>query len=72
ENVGGYDGEGKGYKYEVKEEGVDGYEREVDGYEIRNRKVGERKVEGRKRWKEDKGKDGGEMIKVDVVEKGKV
>ncbi|OOR15177.1 hypothetical protein BW892_30090, partial [Bacillus cereus] len=43
-----YDAEGKAYKYEVKEQAVDGYQTEVNGYDITNTKVGKTKVEGTK------------------------
>ncbi|PEE04776.1 hypothetical protein COF63_14120 [Bacillus pseudomycoides] len=34
-----YDAEGKAYKYEVKEQPVNGYESEVHGYDITNTKI---------------------------------
>ncbi|WP_459502034.1 Cna B-type domain-containing protein, partial [Bacillus sp. C1] len=34
-----YDAEGKAYKYEVKEQPVDGYKSEVNGYDITNTKI---------------------------------
>ncbi|MBJ8194261.1 Cna B-type domain-containing protein, partial [Bacillus cereus] len=34
-----YDAEGKAYKYEVKEQPVDGYKSEVHGYDITNIKI---------------------------------
>ncbi|PFJ00839.1 hypothetical protein COI88_22870 [Bacillus cereus] len=34
-----YDAEGKAYKYEVKEQPVDGYKSEVKGYDITNTKI---------------------------------
>ncbi|EJS62444.1 LPXTG-domain-containing protein cell wall anchor domain, partial [Bacillus cereus BAG2X1-1] len=36
-----YDAEGKVYKYEVKEQPVDGYKSEVKGYDITNTKIKE-------------------------------
>ncbi|WP_460292242.1 Cna B-type domain-containing protein, partial [Bacillus cereus] len=51
-----YDAEGKAYKYEVKEQPVDGYQTEVNGYDITNTKVGQTKVEGTKKWKDGDGK----------------
>ncbi|MFP3393505.1 Cna B-type domain-containing protein, partial [Brevibacillus sp. SIMBA_076] len=47
-----YDAEGNAYKYEVKEQAVDGYKSEVKGYDITNTKVGQTKVEGTKTWKD--------------------
>ncbi|WP_206772919.1 Cna B-type domain-containing protein, partial [Bacillus cereus group sp. N34] len=62
-----YDAEGKAYKYEVKEQAVDGYQTEVKGYDITNTKVGKTKVEGTKTWKDDNAKDRPTMIKVDLL-----
>ncbi|MEK5023049.1 MULTISPECIES: Cna B-type domain-containing protein [Bacillus] len=67
-----YDAEGNAYKYEVKEQPVDGYKSEVKGYDITNTKVGETKVEGTKTWKDDNAKDRPTMIKVDLLQNGKV
>ncbi|MED1463599.1 Cna B-type domain-containing protein [Bacillus paramycoides] len=67
-----YDAEGKAYKYEVKEQPVDGYKSEVQGYDITNTKVGQTKVEGTKTWKDDNATDRPEMIKVDLLQNGKV
>ncbi|PRT14220.1 hypothetical protein C6353_25805 [Bacillus toyonensis] len=67
-----YDAEGNAYKYEVKEQPVDGYKSEVKGYDITNTKVGETKVEGTKTWKDDNAKDRPTIIKVDLLQNGKV
>ncbi|MDR4939466.1 Cna B-type domain-containing protein [Bacillus wiedmannii] len=67
-----FDANGKAYKYEVKEQPVDGYESKVNGYDITNTKVGETKVEGTKTWKDDNAKDRPGMIKVDLLQNGKV
>uniref|UniRef100_UPI001E4DE8C1 Cna B-type domain-containing protein n=1 Tax=Bacillus tropicus TaxID=2026188 RepID=UPI001E4DE8C1 len=67
-----YDENGVAYKYEVKEQAVPGYESKVNGYDITNTKVGETKVEGTKTWKDDNAKDRPEMIKVDLLQNGKV
>ncbi|MGE7883686.1 Cna B-type domain-containing protein, partial [Bacillus sp. NPDC094077] len=67
-----YDAEGKAYKYEVKEQAVPGYESKVNGTDITNTKVGETKVEGTKTWKDDNAKNRPEMIKVDLLQNGKV
>ena len=58
-----YDAEGKAYKYEVKEQPVDGYQTEVNGYDITNTKVGQTKVEGTKKWKDGDGKDVQKQLK---------
>ncbi|WP_071721057.1 Cna B-type domain-containing protein, partial [Bacillus paramycoides] len=67
-----YDANGAAYKYEVKEQQVDGYKSEVKGYDITNTKVGQTKVEGTKTWKDDNATDRPEMIKVDLLQNGKV
>ncbi|WP_176544926.1 Cna B-type domain-containing protein, partial [Bacillus cereus] len=67
-----YDAEGKAYKYEVKEQAVPGYESKVNGTDIINTKVGETKVEGTKTWNDDNATDRPEMIKVDLLQNGKV
>ncbi|MGE7682035.1 Cna B-type domain-containing protein, partial [Bacillus tropicus] len=72
EKLQAYDANGVAYKYEVKEQQVDGYKSEVKGYDITNTKVGETKVEGTKTWKDDNAKDRPEMIKVDLLQNGKV
>ncbi|WOA66640.1 Cna B-type domain-containing protein (plasmid) [Bacillus mycoides] len=67
-----YDAEGNAYKYEVKEQPVDGYKSEVKGYDITNTKVGKTTVEGTKTWKDDNAKDRPAMIKVDLLQNGQV
>ncbi|PFE51613.1 cell wall anchor protein, partial [Bacillus cereus] len=72
EKLQAYDANGVAYKYEVKEQPVAGYESKVKGYDITNTKVGETKVEGTKTWNDDNAKDRPEMIKVDLLQNGKV
>ncbi|MGE7882632.1 Cna B-type domain-containing protein, partial [Bacillus sp. NPDC094077] len=72
EKLQAYDAEGKAYKYEVKEQPVVGYESKVSGTDITNTKVGETKVEGTKTWKDENAKDRPEMIKIDLLQNGKV
>ncbi|HDR7801045.1 TPA: Cna B-type domain-containing protein, partial [Bacillus tropicus] len=72
EKLQAYDENGVAYKYEVKEQPVPGYESKVSGTDITNTKVGETKVEGMKTWKDDNAKDRPEMIKVDLLQNGKV
>ena len=43
ENLQAYDANGVAYKYEVKEQAVDGYQTGVHGYDITNTKVGQTK-----------------------------
>ncbi|WP_197384211.1 Cna B-type domain-containing protein, partial [Bacillus toyonensis] len=71
EKLQAYDANGVAYKYEVKEQPVDGYESKVNGYDITNTKVGETKVEGTKTWKDDNAKDRPKMIKIDLLQNGK-
>ncbi|MED0971845.1 Cna B-type domain-containing protein, partial [Bacillus paramycoides] len=72
EKLQAYDTNGVAYIYTVKEQPVDGYKSEVHGYDITNTKVGETKVEGTKTWNDDSAKDRPEMIKVDLLQNGKV
>ncbi|BCD32366.1 hypothetical protein BC30102_5402 [Bacillus cereus] len=72
ENLQAYDTNGVAYKYEVKEQPVAGYESKVKGYDITNTKVGETKVEGTKTWNDNNATDRPEMIKVDLLQNGKV
>ncbi|MGH1317069.1 Cna B-type domain-containing protein, partial [Bacillus toyonensis] len=67
-----YDAEGNAYKYEVKEQPVDGYKSEVHGYDITNTKVAQTTVEGTKTWKDGNATNRPEMIKVDLLQNGKV
>ncbi|MED0967841.1 Cna B-type domain-containing protein, partial [Bacillus paramycoides] len=71
-DVEAYDANGVAYKYEVKEQPVEGYQSEVHGYDITNTKVGETKVEGTKTWNDNNATDRPEMIKVDLLQNGKV
>ncbi|PFE54922.1 hypothetical protein CN318_15905, partial [Bacillus cereus] len=67
-----YDANGKAYKYEVKEQPVDGYKSEVKGYDITNTKVAQTKVEGTKTWKDGNATDRPSTIKVDLLRDGQV
>ncbi|WP_116777343.1 Cna B-type domain-containing protein, partial [Bacillus tropicus] len=72
EKLQAYDAEGKAYKYEVKEQAVEGYKSKVNGYDITNTKVGETKVEGTKTWNDNNATDRPSSIKVDLLQNGKV
>ncbi|WP_377863768.1 Cna B-type domain-containing protein [Bacillus sp. R86525] len=73
DNLAVYDANGVAYKYEVKEQPVDGYQTEVKGYDITNTKVVQTtKVEGTKTWKGDNGEDRPSSIKVDLLQNDKV
>ncbi|PFA57792.1 Cna B-type domain-containing protein, partial [Bacillus sp. AFS015896] len=67
-----YDAEGNAYKYEVKEQPVDGYKSEVKGYDITNTKVAQTTVEGTKNWKDGNAINRPTMIKVDLLQNGNV
>ncbi|MBF7150827.1 Cna B-type domain-containing protein, partial [Bacillus toyonensis] len=67
-----YDAEGNAYKYEVKEQPVDGYKSEVHGYDITNTKVAQTTVEGTKTWKDGNATDRPAIIKVDLLQNGNV
>ncbi|MES9796871.1 Cna B-type domain-containing protein, partial [Bacillus toyonensis] len=67
-----YDANGVAYQYEVKEHLVAGYKSEISGYDITNTKVGQTTVEGTKTWKDGNAKNRPEMIKVDLLQNGKV
>ncbi|MFB5583411.1 Cna B-type domain-containing protein, partial [Bacillus albus] len=72
EKLQAYDTNGVAYKYEVKEQQVDGYKSEVKDYDITNTKVGETKVEGTKTWNDNNATDRPSTIKVDLLQNGKV
>ncbi|MBJ8119805.1 Cna B-type domain-containing protein, partial [Bacillus cereus] len=67
-----YDAEGNAYKYEVKEQPVDGYKSEVKGYDITNTKVAQTTVEGTKTWKDGNATNRPTTIKVDLLQNGQV
>ncbi|PFH75876.1 hypothetical protein COI61_18760, partial [Bacillus cereus] len=67
-----YDANGVAYKYEVKEQPVEGYKSEVKGYDITNTKVAQTKVEGTKTWKDGNATDRPKTIKVDLLRDGQV
>ncbi|WP_131800808.1 Cna B-type domain-containing protein, partial [Bacillus mycoides] len=72
EKLQAYDAEGNAYKYEVKEQPVDGYKSEVKGYDITNTKVAQTTVEGTKTWKDGNATNRPATIKVDLLQNGKV
>ncbi|PGZ13782.1 cell wall anchor protein, partial [Bacillus thuringiensis] len=71
-DVEAYDANGVAHKYEVKEQPVAGYQSDVHGYDITNTKVAKLTVEGTKTWKDGNAIDRPEMIKVDLLQNGKV
>ncbi|MBX0355304.1 Cna B-type domain-containing protein, partial [Bacillus toyonensis] len=64
--------EGNAYKYEVKEQPVDGYKSEVKGYDITNTKVANLTVEGTKTWNDNNATGRPSSVKVDLLQNGKV
>ncbi|PGO02923.1 cell wall anchor protein, partial [Bacillus cereus] len=73
DNLAAYDANGVAYKYEVKEQPIDGYTTEVNGYDITNTKVVQTtKVEGTKTWKDGNAEGRPTMIKVDLLQDGTV
>ncbi|WP_283750635.1 Cna B-type domain-containing protein, partial [Bacillus cereus] len=72
EKLQAYDAEGNAYKYEVKEQPVDGYKSEVQGYDITNTKVAQTTVEGTKTWKDGNATNRPSTIKVDLLQNGQV
>ncbi|MGR5986381.1 Cna B-type domain-containing protein [Bacillus sanguinis] len=56
----------------MKEQPVEGYQSEVNGYDITNTKVGETKVEGTKTWNDNNAPDRPKTIKVDLLQNGQV
>ncbi|WP_246119846.1 Cna B-type domain-containing protein, partial [Bacillus nitratireducens] len=67
-----YDANGVAYKYEVKEQPIAGYKSSVSGYDITNIKVGETKVEGTKTWKDNNATNRPSVVKVELLQNGKV
>ncbi|MFI8708411.1 Cna B-type domain-containing protein, partial [Bacillus sp. NPDC077411] len=72
DNLQAYDANGVAYKYEVKEQPVDGYKSEVNGYDITNTKAGQTKVAGTKTWNDNNATDRPSTIKVDLLQNGQV
>ncbi|WP_144597205.1 Cna B-type domain-containing protein, partial [Bacillus cereus] len=67
-----YDAEGNAYKYEVKEQPVDGYKTEVNGYDITNTKDAKTSVSGTKTWNDNNATDRPSSIQVDLLQNGNV
>ena len=59
-----YDDDGAAYTYEVDEEPVEGYNKEVDGYDLINTITGTTSVSGSKNWRVPEGTDLPESITV--------
>uniref|UniRef100_UPI0012DCF8C4 Cna B-type domain-containing protein n=1 Tax=Bacillus sp. UNC437CL72CviS29 TaxID=1340430 RepID=UPI0012DCF8C4 len=69
-----YDEQGNEYKYTVSEVKVNDYETKVEGTTITNtyKNTEKTEVSGKKTWKDDNAKERPEMIKVDLLQNGKV
>ncbi len=67
-----YDEEGKAYEYAVKEQGVPGYQSEVDGFDITNTRSEKTSVTVTKGWKDDNSKDRPDHITVHLLQNNKV
>lgn len=65
-----YDENGVAYVYTVKEQGVPGYESEVDGFNLTNTKSDQISVLVTKGWKDDDSKDRPKSIKVNLLQNG--
>ena len=67
-----YDEQGKAYQYEVAEVPVEGYQTEIDGYDLTNLRVGETSVEGTKYWLDDQSVERPETITIELLQNGEV
>ncbi|SES30675.1 Cna B-type domain-containing protein [Salisediminibacterium halotolerans] len=67
-----YDDEGEAYSYSVSEEVVEGYETDVDGYDITNVRTGTVDVDVTKTWQDDEESDRPEAITVNLKQNGEV
>ena len=65
-----YDDDGVAYTYEVDEESVTGYNKEVDGYDLINTITGTTSVSGTKTWRTPEGTDLPESITVILKRNG--
>src|SRR5699024_4736426 len=59
-----FDAEGKAYTYEIAEKPVEGYETNVNGFDLTNLRVGETDVTGTKTWLDDDSADRPESITI--------
>src|SRR5690606_30189271 len=66
-----YDKDGKAYIYTVEEEALEGYETQINGFDITNIRTGKTEVSGTKIWKDDNSKDRPEEITVNLLQNGK-
>lgn len=70
-NLDAYDKDGKAYIYTVEEEALEGYETQINGFDITNIRTGKTEVSGTKTWKDDNSKDRPEEITVNLLQNGK-
>src|SRR5699024_3878899 len=62
--------EGKSYKYTVKEQDVEGYNSEVNDYDITNTRAEKKDIEVNKAWLDDNSKERPESIEVYLKQNG--
>src|SRR5690625_3628460 len=65
-----FDADGKAYTYEIEEKAVEGYETNINGFELTNVRVGETEVTGTKTWLDDESEDRPESITVHLLANG--
>src|SRR5690625_1318162 len=65
-----FDADGKAYTYEIEEKAVEGYETNINGFELTNVRVGETEVTGTKTWLDDESEDRPESITVHLLADG--
>src|SRR5699024_17843 len=65
-----FDADGKAYTYEIEEKAVEGYETNVNGFDLTNLRVGETEVTGTKTWLDDDSADRPESITVLLLANG--
>lgn len=70
-NVPSFNDKGKAYTYEIAEKSVEGYETDINGFDITNLRVGETEIEGTKTWLDDNSKDRPSSITVELYANGK-
>ncbi|WP_062319522.1 Cna B-type domain-containing protein [Halolactibacillus sp. JCM 19043] len=65
-----YDNQGVRYTYTITEESVEGYQSEVDGFDLTNLRVGETSISGEKIWLDDDNPERPEDITVNLLQNG--
>src|SRR5699024_1884484 len=65
-----YDDQGKEIEYTIDEEDVEGYEKNIDGNDLTNLRIGTTEVEITKLWKDESKVDRPDAIKVNLLQNG--